>query len=89
MDKIRVGFVGAGMIGPIHMENLSRIPFIKITALASRNQEYADKNAAHLGIPKAYGKWEDLVADPDIDSVHITCPNPPLLFVLKSWMGTS
>lgn len=75
MDKIRVGFVGAGMIGPIHMENLSRIPFIEITALASRNQEYADKNAARLGIPKAYGKWEDLVADPDIDSVHITCPN--------------
>jgi hypothetical protein len=30
MDKIRVGFVGAGMIGPIHMENLSRIPFIEI-----------------------------------------------------------
>jgi hypothetical protein len=25
MDKIRVGFVGAGMIGPIHMENLSHV----------------------------------------------------------------
>lgn len=75
MEKIRVGFVGAGMIGPIHMENLSRIPNIEIAALASRDQEYADKNAARLGIPKAYGKWQDLVADPDVDIVHITCPN--------------
>jgi len=75
MEKVKVGFVGAGLIGPIHMENLSRIPSIEIVALASRNQEYADKNAARLGIPKAYGKWEDLVADSDIDIVHITCPN--------------
>ena len=75
MEKVNVGFVGAGLIGPIHMENLSRIPSIEIVALASRNQEYADKNAARLGIPKAYGKWEDLVADSDIDIVHITCPN--------------
>ncbi|MCP4626569.1 MAG: Gfo/Idh/MocA family oxidoreductase [bacterium] len=75
MEKIRVGFIGAGMIGPIHMENLSRIPNIEIAALASRNQEFADKNTARLGIPKAYGEWQDLVTDPEIDIVHITCPN--------------
>ena len=46
MEKIRVGFVGAGMIGPIHMENLSRIPNIDIAALASRNQEHGNAPCA-------------------------------------------
>ena len=64
MEKIRVGFVGAGFVGPIHIENVRRLGFTEVTALAEIDQDTANEKAALLGIPKAYGKWEDLVADP-------------------------
>lgn len=75
MNKIRVGFVGAGFVGPIHIENVRRLGFTDVVALAEINQEVADRAAINLGIPKAYGNWEDLVANPDIDVVHVTCSN--------------
>jgi len=75
MNKIRVGFVGAGFVGPIHIENVRRLGFTEVTALAEIDQDTANKKASLLGIPKAYGKWEDLVADPEIDMVHVTSSN--------------
>ena len=75
MKKIRVGFVGAGFVGPIHIENVRRLGFTEVKALAEIDQDTAEKSASNLGIPKAYGKWEDLVADPEIDVVHVTSSN--------------
>ncbi|MCL4377243.1 MAG: Gfo/Idh/MocA family oxidoreductase [Actinobacteria bacterium] len=75
MDKIRVGIVGAGFIGPIHIEAIRRLGYPEITAIAEVNQETANTAASDLKIPKAYGDWHDLVNDPDIDVVHATCSN--------------
>jgi predicted dehydrogenase len=75
MKRVRAGFVGAGFVGPIHMENLRRLGYVDVIALAESNQDLADEAAKNLGIPYAYGKWEELVNSPDIDVVHITCPN--------------
>jgi predicted dehydrogenase len=75
MDKIRSGFIGAGFIGPIHMENIRRLGFPLVNAVAEIDQAAADKAAAKLGIPKAYGRWQDLVNDPEVDVVHISCSN--------------
>ena len=75
MDTIRSGFVGAGFIGPIHMENIRRLGFPQVYAIAEIDQATADKAAKRLGIGKAYGRWEDLVNDPEVDVVHISCSN--------------
>jgi predicted dehydrogenase len=75
MDKIRAGFIGAGFVGPIHMENIRRLGFPQVYAVAEIDQAAADKAAAKLGIPKAYGRWQDLVNDPEVDVVHISCSN--------------
>ncbi len=49
--------------------------YCEITAIASRNLEQAQAAAAQLGIPKAYGSYEELLADPDIDAIYNPLPN--------------
>ncbi|MDY6845834.1 MAG: Gfo/Idh/MocA family oxidoreductase [Chloroflexota bacterium] len=72
--KFKVGVIGVGFIGPAHMEAIRRQGF-EVLALAEGNQELAKKAAERLLIPKAYGNWKDLVADPDVDVVHVASPN--------------
>lgn len=52
------------------MSNLSRVD-----AIASRSSGTAREAAAQLGLEKAYGSYEDLLADPEIEAVYIPLPN--------------
>ncbi len=47
----------------------------RIAAIASRDGEKAKSVAAELGIPKAYGSYDDLLADPDIEAIYNPLPN--------------
>ena len=75
MRKIKVGVIGLGMIGPIHIEALRRLGFIDVVALADNNEEVAQKKAAELCIDKVYSDFNDLINDPEVESVHICTPN--------------
>jgi predicted dehydrogenase len=46
-----------------------------LLGIASRDAATASSVAARLGIPRAYGSYEELLADPDIDAVYIPLPN--------------
>ncbi len=46
-----------------------------VTAIASRDPARARAAAERLGIPKAYGSYEALIADPDVDAVYNPLPN--------------
>jgi predicted dehydrogenase len=46
-----------------------------VTAIASRNLASAQHAAAKLNIPKAYGSYEELLADPEIDAIYNPLPN--------------
>ena len=70
----RVGVVGTGFIGPVHVEALRRLG-IEVAALAGHGTERAAEKARQMHIPRAYGSVEELLADPDINVVHITSPN--------------
>jgi D-xylose 1-dehydrogenase (NADP+, D-xylono-1,5-lactone-forming) len=48
---------------------------IDLVAVASRNQERADEYAKQWSIPRAFGAYEDLLADPEIEAVYISLPN--------------
>jgi predicted dehydrogenase len=49
--------------------------YCTVTAIASRQLEKAQAAARQLGIEKAYGSYEELLADSDIDAVYIPLPN--------------
>jgi predicted dehydrogenase len=49
--------------------------FSEITAIASRDLAKAQSAASELGIAKAYGSYEALLADPDIDAIYNPLPN--------------
>lgn len=46
-----------------------------VVAIASRNLAKAKETAANLGIPTAYGSYEELIADPHIDAIYNPLPN--------------
>ena len=46
-----------------------------LLAVASRSQEKAQAIAAKHGIPRAYGSYDALLSDPDIEAVYIPLPN--------------
>jgi predicted dehydrogenase len=48
---------------------------VELAAVASRTQERADAYAREWEIPLAYGSYEDLLADPEIEAVYISLPN--------------
>ncbi len=47
----------------------------EVVAIASRDSARAKTTARSLGIPRAYGSYEALLADPDVDAVYIPLPN--------------
>jgi xylose dehydrogenase (NAD/NADP) len=50
-------------------------PKIDLVAVASRDQARAEEYAREWGIERAYGSYEALLADPDIEAVYISLPN--------------
>jgi predicted dehydrogenase len=70
--EIRIGIVGAGQITRTrHFPGFAAIPGVRIVGVCNRRRESARRVAHEFEIPKVYGSWEDIVADPDIDAVVI------------------
>jgi predicted dehydrogenase len=76
MDKVKWGVLGAANIAVKKViPAMQQSDYCEISALASRDIEKARRFAGELGIPRAYGSYEDLVADPEIEAVYIPLPN--------------
>ncbi len=74
-ERIAAGIIGTGFIGPAHVEAARRLGNIEILAVAEANEELAQQKAAEMSIPRSYGNYQDLLADPDIQVVHNCTPN--------------
>ncbi len=76
MADMKWGVLSSAKIGMKHV-----IPGIQgsrgnvVHAIASRNKKRAEEAAAVAGIPVAYGSYEELLADPEIQVVYIPLPN--------------
>jgi predicted dehydrogenase len=73
--KLGMGLVGPGFVAPHHIDAVRRLGDVEVVAVAGSSLERAQKKAAELGVPKAYGTYEELIADPAVDIVHNTTPN--------------
>ena len=75
MKKVRVGLIGAGYIGLVHLEILRRIVETEVVAVADSDLGRACAAATKLDIPKAYGSADELLDDPEVEVVHNCTPN--------------
>jgi predicted dehydrogenase len=74
--KLRWGVLSTANIGlkkVLPAMQLGR--YTTVDAIASRDLAKAQKAATALGIPKAFGSYEELVADPEIDAIYNPLPN--------------
>ena len=69
--KVRWGVIGTALIGTTKViPAMQAANYCEIRAIASRTLEKAETTAAELGIPTAYGSYEELLADPKIEAIY-------------------
>jgi len=74
--KIRWGILSTANIGMAKVTpGIQKSIHSEVTAIASRDLSKARAAADKLGIPKAYGSYEELFADPEIDAIYNPLPN--------------
>ena len=75
-DVLRWGILSTASIGVQKViPAIQRAERCEVVAIASRNTARAEEVAAQLGIGRAHGGYEDLLADDDVDAVYIPLPN--------------
>src|ERR1700688_499524 len=75
-DKVRWGILGVARIATVKViPAMQRGAYSDIVAIACRDLQKARSAAGDLGIPKAYGSYEELLADPDIEAIYNPLPN--------------
>jgi predicted dehydrogenase len=74
MYEFGAAVIGAGFIGPVHVEALRRAG-VRVVGVLGVDDAESKKAAAAQGLPKAYSSYEDVLGDKEVHSVHITTPN--------------
>ncbi|MEA4910069.1 MAG: Gfo/Idh/MocA family oxidoreductase [Chloroflexi bacterium] len=72
--KLKVGVAGLGFIGPAHIEGIRRIGD-EVLGIVGIDLAEAQAKAEELAIEKAYASYDEMIADPEIDIVHVCSPN--------------
>jgi predicted dehydrogenase len=76
VDLLRIGTLGSSRISlPALIEPAASVADVTVTAVAARDKSRAEAFALRHGLPAAYGSYEELLADPDIDAVYNPLPN--------------
>lgn len=75
MKTMRVGYIGAGNISGQMAETIARMDEVENHAVAARDPERAREFAERWGFSHAYGSYEELLADPDVDLVYVALPH--------------
>lgn len=76
MKKVVWGVLSTANIGRGRvLPGMKKSALLELRAIASRDEGRARATADALGIPKAYGSYEALLADPDIEAIYNPLPN--------------
>jgi predicted dehydrogenase len=70
-----MGLVGAGFVGPHHLDAVRRLGFVDIVAVAGSSDASGQAKAEALGARRGYGSYQALIDDPDVQVVHNATPN--------------
>lgn len=72
---MKIGILGAGNIAENMANTLNGMEDAEFYAIGSRSQEKAEQFAKKFGAEKAYGSYEELVRDPEVELVYIATPH--------------
>ena len=72
---IRVGLIGTGYIGKVHLEALSRIGGVRVLSVTDTNKKMAEESAVLYGIPSVANDSNEIIQNPEIDVIHNCTPN--------------
>ena len=75
MKKVKLGILGAGKISTTVAATLVQLEELEVLAVASRSLTKAEAFAGQFGIPRAYGSYEQMLQDPEIELVYIATPH--------------
>jgi predicted dehydrogenase len=76
MKKVVWGVLSTAKIGiDLVLPAMRASPLIDLRAIASRSLEKARRAAIALDIPRAYGSYDELIADPEIEAIYNPLPN--------------
>jgi predicted dehydrogenase len=76
MRKVHWGVLGVARIATVKViPAMQRGESSEVTAIASRDANKARDAAAELGIPRWYGSYEELLADPEVEAIYNPLPN--------------
>lgn len=70
-----MGLVGAGFVGPHHVDAVRRLGFVDIVAVAGSSDASGQEKARALGARRGYGSYRALIDDPEVQVVHNATPN--------------
>jgi predicted dehydrogenase len=73
--EVRWGFLSTADINDKLLPGADASPDVDVVAVASRDLERARAYATERGIERAYGSYDELFADPEIEAVYISLPN--------------
>ncbi|MBI5811681.1 MAG: Gfo/Idh/MocA family oxidoreductase, partial [Meiothermus silvanus] len=71
---IKVGVVGTGFIGPVHVEALRRVG-VKVKGVLGASPEKSRQAAHNIGLERGYSSYAEMLSDPEVAVVHLTSPN--------------
>ncbi|CAM5744492.1 Gfo/Idh/MocA family oxidoreductase [Streptomyces hirsutus] len=74
-QNVRWGILATGGMATTFTADLVDLPGAEIVAVASRSPEPAKAFAERFGIPRAYGDWESLARDEEVDIVYVATPH--------------
>jgi predicted dehydrogenase len=73
-ETIRVGVVGGGFGQHVQVPAFRSAPRVSVDAICASTEARARTFAERLSIPRAFGDWRALIADPELDAVAVSVP---------------
>lgn len=75
MEALKIGIMGTGGIASVLANTMLKMPQVALMGAGSRSLEKAEEFAARFSIERAYGSYEELAKDPDIQLIYIATPH--------------
>jgi len=72
---VRLGLLSTARINKLLVAGARATREVEVVAIGSRDRERAEAQARELGVPRAHGSYEELIADPEVDAVYVALPN--------------